>query len=168
MDATTPQPTVTLPVEGMTCASCVARVERALRRTPGVSDASVNLAAETATVAGTAIDTPALVAAIIAAGYAVPTVEIDLAVEGMTCASCSGRVERALMRLPGVLAATVNLAAETARVETGPALSDASAPLAPRRLRHRLTPEESARHAAFLATLGPASVWRDYLGEEGA
>ncbi|SFG73841.1 DNA polymerase III subunit epsilon [Methylobacterium gossipiicola] len=57
--------------------------------------------------------------------------------------------------------------AETLTSQAGPALSDDDTPLGPRRLRHRLTPEESARHAAFLATLGPAAVWRDYLGEEG-
>jgi Cu+-exporting ATPase len=116
MDATPSFPSLTLPVDGMTCASCVSRVERALHKLPGVTDVSVNLAAETATVTGPSIAMPALVEAIGRAGYAVPTVEIDLAVEGMTCASCSGRVERALLRLPFVLAAAVNLAAETARV----------------------------------------------------
>jgi len=57
-------------------------------------------------------------------------------------------------------------AVETVTAETCPALADDGIPLGPRRLRHRLTPEESARHAAFLATLGPSSVWRDYLGED--
>lgn len=118
MDAlpTSAVPTVTLPVEGMTCASCVSRVERALRKVPGVLDATVNLANETATVRGDALSAAALAAAVDAAGYAVPRATVDLAVEGMTCASCSGRVERALERVPGVLDATVNLATETARV----------------------------------------------------
>ena len=116
MDSSTPLPALTVPVEGMTCASCVARVERALRRLPGVADASVNLAAETATVRGTAA-AGAVREAIAAAGYAVPTATVDLSIEGMTCASCVGRVERALERLPFVLDACVNLAGETARVE---------------------------------------------------
>jgi Cu+-exporting ATPase len=107
---------LTLPVEGMTCASCVARVERALGKLPGVSNASVNLAGETATVRGTALSAPAAVAAIEAAGYAVPTATVDLVIEGMTCASCVGRVERALKRLPFVIDASVNLASESARV----------------------------------------------------
>ncbi|MCJ2080551.1 DNA polymerase III subunit epsilon [Methylobacterium sp. J-090] len=62
---------------------------------------------------------------------------------------------------------SLGLAAIEIPVETGPALAGDGTPIGPRRLRHRLTPEESARHAAFLATLGPASVWRDYLGEDG-
>ncbi|MFM1987796.1 MAG: hypothetical protein RJA99_753 [Pseudomonadota bacterium] len=107
---------LTVPVEGMTCASCVTRVERALRTVPGVEDATVNLAAETATVRGSAPTAAAVVAAVADAGYAVPTATVDLAIEGMTCASCVGRVERALKALPFVLEATVNLATERARV----------------------------------------------------
>jgi Cu+-exporting ATPase len=107
---------LTLPVEGMTCASCVARVERALGTLPGVSDAAVNLAGETATVRGAALSAPAAVAAIEAAGYTVPVATVDLVIEGMTCASCVGRVERALTRLPFVIDASVNLASESARV----------------------------------------------------
>jgi Cu+-exporting ATPase len=97
----------------MTCASCVGRVERALRKVPGVTEAHVNLAAERADVAGTA--TPAeLAGAIRAAGYAVPEAERSIGIEGMTCASCAGRVERALAKVPGVLSVSVNLAAERA------------------------------------------------------
>ncbi|KQO59479.1 DNA polymerase III subunit epsilon [Methylobacterium sp. Leaf469] len=62
---------------------------------------------------------------------------------------------------------SLGLAVAEIPAETGPALAEDGAPIGPRRLRHRLTPDESARHAAFLATLGPASVWRDYLGEDG-
>ena len=111
-----PRQDLTLPVEGMTCASCVARVERALGKVPGVADATVNLASESATVQGDPLSAPAIVAALADAGYAVPSVEIDLSIEGMTCASCVGRVERALRRLPFVLEAAVNLAGESARV----------------------------------------------------
>jgi len=116
MDATPPLTSVTVPIEGMTCASCVSRVERALGRVPGVTAVSVNLAGETATVRGTAFDAATIVRAIADAGYEVPTAEIDLSIGGMTCATCSGRVERALKRLPFVLDAVVNLASETARI----------------------------------------------------
>lgn len=107
----------TLGVAGMTCASCVARVEKALARIPGVSSASVNLVSETATVevdANTAL-TP-LLQAIADAGYRVKEDELVLAIDGMTCASCVGRVEKALLKVPGLQSATVNLASEVARV----------------------------------------------------
>ena len=106
-----------LAVEGMHCASCVGRVERALRAVPGVAEASVNLATNRAELAFDGPPDPrAAVAAIQAAGYAVPEETVDLAVEGMTCASCTGRVERALLGVPGVLGAAVNLATGSARV----------------------------------------------------
>ncbi|MFP5479978.1 MAG: heavy metal translocating P-type ATPase [Alphaproteobacteria bacterium] len=107
---------MTLPVEGMTCASCVGRVERALKAVPGVTSASVNLATGRAEVTGTA-PPEAVIGAVTGAGYEVPAQPIDLVVEGMTCASCVGRVERALKAVPGVTAASVNLATESAHVE---------------------------------------------------
>jgi copper chaperone CopZ len=67
-------------VEGMTCASCVAHVERALKAVPGVETASVNLATERAEVTGPALDRAALVQAVESAGYDVPTRPIDLAI----------------------------------------------------------------------------------------
>ena len=105
-------------VDGMTCASCVGRVERALQGLTGVEAATVNLATEQATVRfDTArVGLPAIVAAVQETGYAPHILERDLIVSGMTCASCVGRVERALQRLPGVVAATVNLATERASV----------------------------------------------------
>jgi Cu+-exporting ATPase len=109
--------TLTLPVAGMSCASCVGRVERALADVPGVTGAAVNLATERAELrfAG-APDLPAAVAAVTRAGYAVREETTELAVEGMTCASCVGRVERALAAVPGVTAASVNLATDRATV----------------------------------------------------
>jgi heavy metal translocating P-type ATPase len=116
--------TVSLPIEGMTCASCVGRVERALRAVPGVTAATVNLATERAMVtASDGADRSSLVAAIEAAGYDVPAEPVDLIIVGMTCASCVARVERALKAVPGVVTAVVNLATERATVigsaETG-------------------------------------------------
>ncbi len=108
---------VSLPIEGMTCASCVARVEKALARVPGVRSASVNLATESAAVEMAApVGATVLAAAVLKAGYAVPQEAVALGVSGMTCASCVARVERALQRVPGVVAAQVNLATERAEV----------------------------------------------------
>jgi heavy metal translocating P-type ATPase len=110
--------TLRLPVEGMTCASCVRRVETAIAAVPGVEAASVNLATEAAEVRFAApADAAAIRAAVAKAGYGVPSEEVDLAIEGATCASCVRRIETALARVPGVEAASVNLAAESARVQ---------------------------------------------------
>nr|WP_315289156.1 heavy metal translocating P-type ATPase [Serratia proteamaculans] len=108
---------LSLPVDGMTCASCVGRVERALKAVPGVQTASVNLATERADLTFTGAANPqAAVRAIENAGYAVREETTELAIEEMTCASCVGRVEKALAQVPGVLEANVNLATERARV----------------------------------------------------
>lgn len=108
---------LSLPVEGMTCASCVGRVERALKQVPGVQSAAVNLATERADITFTgAADPQAAVRAIEGAGYSVREETSELAIEDMTCASCVGRVEKALAKIPGVLEANVNLATERARV----------------------------------------------------
>jgi len=109
--------THTLPVSGMTCASCAGRVERALLKVPGVASASVNLATEQVHIESSESPLIKLIQAVEKAGYAVPLQTLELAVEGMTCASCVGRVERALLKVPGVHSATVNLASERARIE---------------------------------------------------
>ena len=107
----------TIPIEGMTCASCAGRVEKALLRVPGVSNARVNLASETALVEGGAqVGSQALAESVQRAGYQVPRKVMELAVEGMSCASCVTRIEKALNALPGVLEASVNLATQQARV----------------------------------------------------
>ncbi len=105
-----------LPIEGMTCASCVSRVEKALNTLPGVESATVNLATEEATVRASGVDAAALAGAVRKAGYEVRADEIQLQIEGMTCASCVSRVEKALLQVPGVSAASVNLATEKATV----------------------------------------------------
>ena len=105
-------------VEGMTCASCVTRVERALKKVDGVTDASVNLATEKADVTfdPKKVGIPALLEAVKERGYTPVTAQAGLRVEGMTCASCVGRVERALAKTDGVMEASVNLATEKASV----------------------------------------------------
>ena len=107
-----------LPIEGMSCASCVARVERSLSAVPGVKEASVNLATEAASVrtdGSVALDV--LRTAVRDAGYEVGEQAVTLAIEGMTCASCVARVEKALASVPGVLSAEVNLATEKAEIK---------------------------------------------------
>lgn len=113
-----------IPIEGMTCASCVRRVETAIARVPGVAKASVNLATESAEVRFLPdADRNAVVTAIREAGYEVPQASMDLQIEGMTCASCVRRVEQALLAVPGVTSATVNLATESAHATTAGGVS---------------------------------------------
>ncbi|AHE31743.1 heavy metal translocating P-type ATPase [Burkholderia pseudomallei] len=127
-----------LDIAGMTCASCVGRVEKALAQVPGVVRATVNLATEKAAVDADAdahVDTARLIDAVKRAGYRASPVSdpasalapspeiaaartaIELDIAGMTCASCVGRVEKALAQVPGVARATVNLATEKATVD---------------------------------------------------
>jgi Cu+-exporting ATPase len=115
--------TIRLDVGGMTCAACVGRVERVLRRQPGVREATVNLATEQARIEldDDGADLPALLAAVDDAGYTTARARLELQVEGMTCAACVSRVERVLRKEPGVLDASVNLATERAVVDYLPA-----------------------------------------------
>ena len=106
-----------LPIDGMTCASCAGRVEKALAKVTGVNSVSVNLATERARVEAPADSLPALVDAVQQAGYSVPAQVLELDISGMTCASCAGRVEKALGKVPGVERVSVNLASERAHVE---------------------------------------------------
>ena len=104
-------------LEGMTCASCVARAERVLRAVPGVVSARVNLADDSADVSFTAPASRAAVAAALdRAGYPPRQSVLRLSVEGMTCAACTGRVERVLQAQPGVISVRANLAARRASV----------------------------------------------------
>ena len=108
-----------LRVDGMTCASCVARVERALVAVPGVVEASVNLASARAVLRyDSAVSTPADIAtAVRVAGYESPPDTIVLDVADMSCAACVRRVEQALEKVPGVLEARVNLASASAQID---------------------------------------------------
>ena len=109
----------TLPIEGMTCASCVGRVEKALKKVEGVENAEVNLATENAMISSSQpLDLIAATKAVERAGYKVLASQpIELSIEGMTCASCVGRVEKALKKVEGVQQANVNLATERAWVQ---------------------------------------------------
>jgi Cu+-exporting ATPase len=106
-----------LPIEGMTCASCVSTVESALDGVNGVSKATVNLATQRAQVTvEKGIPIQQLVDAVNSTGYQIATDKIILPIGGMTCASCVSTVEEALRGVPGVLSASVNLATEKATV----------------------------------------------------
>lgn len=119
-----------LPLSGMTCAACAARIEKVLNRLPGV-EASVNLAAERARVELSSSETSPqqVVTTIEKAGFGVPLQTLDLGIEGMTCAACATRIEKVLNKLPGVEAA-VNLASERARVRYQPGVSEPAQVLA--------------------------------------
>lgn len=111
---------ITLPVHGMSCASCANRVQGALQNVEGVTKAAVNLATEKVhvTVEPGADDLPALIAAVESAGYTVPTESVVVPIEGMTCTACANHVERALHAIPGVLDAAVNFSAQTATLHS--------------------------------------------------
>ncbi|OXI29358.1 heavy metal translocating P-type ATPase [Burkholderia sp. AU16741] len=136
---TAPAPaSIELDIDGMTCASCVSRVEKTLAKVPGVTRASVNLATERATVdASNDVSAAQLVEAVKQAGYGATSAaaappataaatDVELDIGGMTCASCAGRVEKALAAVPGVARATVNLATERASVHGAGALDAAT------------------------------------------
>ncbi len=111
---------VTMPVIGMTCANCVAAVERNTKKVEGVSEAVVNFGTEKVTVTyDPAQATPqAVIDRIAKAGYEVPVATLELPITGMTCANCVNAVERTLnKKVPGILEATVNFATEKATVK---------------------------------------------------
>ncbi len=106
-----------LAIEGMSCASCVARVERAINAVPGVRSVSVNLATERAEVHfDETAEAGAIIKAIEDTGYQVAEERLEFGIEGMSCASCVARVEKAVKSVPGVIDASVNLATERAFV----------------------------------------------------
>src|SRR3989337_574437 len=113
---------VELPVQGMSCASCVATVEGGLRRTPGVREAAVNLAAERASVIfdPQSVRLADLIKAVEGTGYAVPVERVVIPVQGLELAASGEKIERALLAIEGVRSAAVNLAAEQVAVEFVP------------------------------------------------
>lgn len=118
---------ITLPIKGMTCASCVAHVEEALSEVEGISNANVNLATEKATVEIAAgLDIGKIKFAVEDAGYGIGVEKATYAVSGMTCATCVATVEGALKPLPGIISASANLASEKATVEFVPGVTDFS------------------------------------------
>ena len=113
---------ISFPIEGMTCASCVKHVERALRTVSGVSACNVNFATHTATIDydTTASTAQILTEAVQNAGYDIPVQTMTLRIGGMTCASCVRHVKQALIKIPGVTAVSVNLATHQASIQLWP------------------------------------------------
>jgi len=110
-------PSLGLLIKGMHCASCVGRVEKAIKAVPGVDSVSVNLATERATIGfSEAPDLAGVAAAVKAAGYEPQTETAEFTVDKLNCASCVNRAEKAFKSLPGILEANVNLATKTATV----------------------------------------------------
>ncbi|MDR0578143.1 MAG: cadmium-translocating P-type ATPase [Candidatus Accumulibacter sp.] len=154
--AVSPPARFDLPVDGMTCAACAARIEKVLNRLPGVT-ASVNLASERVSVglASSGASVREVVAAIEKAGFEVPPRTLELSIEGMSCAACAARLEKALNRVDGVEAA-VNFASERARVRYRPGIADpgrvieavAGAGFSARLLDEHSREEEKARKLA--------------------
>ena len=104
-------------IEGMTCSSCAARVEKLLGRLPGISRATVSFSTESALLeSDSVVDLATVRQAIEKAGFHVPEENRVLAITGMTCSSCAARVEKVLAGVPGVVSAVVNLATEKAHV----------------------------------------------------
>ena len=116
----------TLSVSGMTCASCIGRIERKLSTIPHITAVNANLIQQEVTVDS---DAPVAVAEIIEAikklGFEAKANTIELAIDGMTCASCVRRVEQALLAVPGVIQADVNLATQKATVKAAKVANEA-------------------------------------------
>jgi Cu+-exporting ATPase len=108
-----------LPITGMSCASCVSRIERGLSKIQGVAGVKVNFASEKASIDfdPSQVVPRALVQAVKDLGYEAKSKKSVLAISGMTCASCVNRVQKVLNHTPGVVEATVNFATEKATVE---------------------------------------------------
>ncbi|MDA5093424.1 heavy metal translocating P-type ATPase [Aliiroseovarius sp. KMU-50] len=171
---------LSLEIENMSCASCVGRAEKALAGVDGVSEATVNLATETAAVEFAApANTNSIAKALDRAGYPARRATAVLDVEAMSCAACVGRVERMLASTPGVLEARVNLATERAFVTYLPGAvtpeemslkpSKAGFPTRPRAdgAPRKDTKEEDARRlarAALLAAVLAAPVFALEMG----
>ncbi len=113
---------IDLPITGMSCASCAAKIEKGLARVEGVSEANVNFAAERAMVLfnPNLTDLPHLIQKVKDLGYEAKVEKVILPVQGMTCASCVKKVEKALNSAKGVVQAGVNFATERATVEYVP------------------------------------------------
>lgn len=160
---------LTLPIGGMTCASCVRRIERALQKVEGVSEAGVNLATERATIkydpAVATIDN--LKAAVEKAGYTVRTEEASLPIEGMTCASCVRHVEKSLAKLPGVESVAVNLATEHATVKYNPAMvSTGDFRQAVERAGYAIRADEQAQELGYARAVASAGVEAEPVDRE--
>ena len=110
----------TLLVNGMSCASCVGRIERKLSTLPGVTAVNANLVTQEVTVtAKPPVPAEQIIHTLKQLGFEPKPAQLELAIEGMSCASCVRRIENALLAVPGVIHANVNLATQQAQISTG-------------------------------------------------
>jgi len=116
--------TIQIPVLGMTCAACAARIEKRVPKLEGIIDVNVNFGAEKAQVKYDAdvVGLKDVIAKIIETGYDVPKDKVEFKIQGMTCAACSARIERGLNKMEGILEANVNLTMEKANITYVPGL----------------------------------------------
>jgi len=150
--------TIDLPITGMTCANCALTIERALGRLEGVQRAQVNFASERATITydPQAVTLDAIIRQIEQAGYGIAKASAEFPVTGMTCVNCAANVERTLKKkVPGVLGAAVNFAAERVHVDYVPGLTGIDEMLA-------------AVEAAGYGALRPADTPEDEDAEQAA
>jgi Cu+-exporting ATPase len=117
---TTNSGSLTLAVTGMTCGACASRLQKAFARIPGIRDANVNFATEKARVDwdSDVLDARDIANVIVKAGFGVTPQVSNFAISGMTCSACASRVEKALLQLPGVIEAHVNVATDRADVRS--------------------------------------------------
>ena len=160
------QPELDIPLEDLHCASCVGRAERALAALEGVDAVSVNLATRSAHLRLSGATAADIQAALQSAGTPARSTETILEIEGMSCANCAGRLERALQAVPGVITASVNFAARTAHVTHFEGAPDPAALAAgaadagyPGHVPRSEAPEEGTdRAAAEIAAAGRATL----------
>ncbi|MEM9630838.1 MAG: heavy metal translocating P-type ATPase [Pseudomonadota bacterium] len=153
-----PKLKLSLAIQGMSCASCAGRVERALSELEGVTEVTVNLATESAHLeVDNAEQVTKAIAMLKQLGYPARVETVTLNVQGMSCASCVGRVVRAFEAVPGVVEASVNLAAETASV------TYAEGAVTPHSL---MNASSAAGYPATLAQAGEASDRSERKQEE--
>lgn len=163
-------PTLSVGLTGMSCAGCVRRAERAIMSVPGVTAVSVNLATETAAIVpGTGFETGRLTEALATAGYPAVIERVELTVSGMSCASCVGRVERALLAVPGVCTAEVNLATERAMAQVvAGAVGAPELAAAVRRAGYGTMPATTGGASASVATARERTARREGAMAAGA
>ncbi len=113
-----PTKQIEIPIRGMSCASCVAKIEAGLSKLAGVEKATVNFATQRATITykPDVIAVGQLISQVGELGYEAAVEESVLPIQGMSCASCVQRIEHALLETPGVVTASVNFAVERATV----------------------------------------------------
>jgi len=115
-----------IPVKGMTCASCASRIEKGVAAVPGVTSASVNFAMSrlTAEYDETQVDVSEIMEKVGQLGYEAALDKWEFTLTGMTCAACAARIEKGVAKVTGVMTANVNFAMAKLTVEVGAGISE--------------------------------------------